>query len=46
MLADARIVQDSGFGLRRSQYFPVNARAVGDWFAHHELQVLYIRKSQ
>ena len=46
MLADARILQDSGFGLQQARYFPVNARAVGDWFAHHELQALYIRKSQ
>ena len=46
MLADARIVQGSGFALRRANYFPLDLRVVGDWFPHHELQVLYTQNGR
>lgn len=32
-----------GWRLTRSGYFPGNMRAIGDWFPHHELQVLLTR---
>lgn len=43
MLTDAAIVEDTGFSLTRARYFPGNLRRIGDWFPHHELQVLYTR---
>ena len=43
LLADAGVVQGSGFGMERAGYFPGNLRGIGDWFPHHELQVLYAR---
>lgn len=43
MLSGADIVADTGFRLEKSQYFPVNWRWLGNWFPHHELQVLYRR---
>ena len=41
LLADAGIVQGTGFSMQRARYFPGNLRRIGDWFPHHELQVLY-----
>ena len=32
----------AGFQVQSSRYFPLNARVVGDWFPHHELQVLLV----
>ena len=43
LLEEAGIVQDTGFAVHRSRYFPGDLRAIGDWFPHHELQVLYTR---
>lgn len=42
MLADAGVVEGTGFALERARYFPGNLRAIGDWFPHHELQALYV----
>lgn len=43
MLADAGIVQGTGFSMQRARFFPGDLRGIGDWFPHHELQVLYAR---
>ena len=42
MLADADIVDGTGFALKQKRYFPGNLRGIGDWFPHHELQALYV----
>jgi SAM-dependent methyltransferase len=34
----------SGFRLAHARYFPFDWRRLGDWFPHHELQVLYLRE--
>jgi SAM-dependent methyltransferase len=44
MLADPEIVADSGFSLQRARYFPGDIRKIGDWFPHHELQALFVRR--
>ena len=44
MLADPAIVADSGFALQRARYFPGDLRRIGDWFPHHELQALFVRR--
>jgi hypothetical protein len=44
MLSDRAVVRGTGFQQPRSRYFPGNVRALGDWFAHHELQALFVRK--
>lgn len=44
LLTDAAIVQDTGFSVHRVRYFPGNVSRIGDWFPHHELQVLYTRR--
>ena len=36
-------VTGTGFKLRQLRYFPGNARWIGDWFVHHELQALFER---
>ena len=41
MLSDPSIVSGTGFVLASKQYFPGNLRALGRWFPHHELQVLF-----
>lgn len=43
MLAEESLLRGSGFELQRTNYFPINMRVIGDWFPHHELQVLYTR---
>lgn len=43
MLSRPDVVEGTGFRVRSSRYFPGNVRAVGDWFPHHELQVLLLR---
>lgn len=43
MLEDETAWAGSGFRLDGARYFPGNARWVGDWFPHHELQVVYRR---
>lgn len=44
MLADPEIVADSDFALQRARYFPGDIRKIGDWFPHHELQALFVRR--
>ena len=44
MLASPAVVDGTGFSLARSRYFPGNLRIIGDYFAHHELQVIYQRE--
>ena len=41
MLADSRITEGTGFRLASYRYFPLSIRRMGDWFPHHELQVVY-----
>lgn len=41
MLANPEMVKGTGFALSSSRYFPGNVRALGDFFPHHELQVVY-----
>lgn len=43
LLTQAAIVRDTGFSVQRARYFPGDLRRIGDWFPHHELQVLYTR---
>lgn len=45
MLASPDHVQETGFRLHRSRYFPGNFRWLGDRFTHHELQVAFRRQS-
>lgn len=44
MLSDKRVVQDTGFTLASSGYFPGNLRSLGEIFPHHELQVTFTRE--
>jgi hypothetical protein len=44
MLEKAAAPGLAGFRVQSSRYFPLNARVVGDWFPHHELQVLLVRE--
>lgn len=41
LLSSPSVVAGTGFLLNRARYFPGNFRRLGDWFPHHELQVLY-----
>ncbi len=41
LLSDPEILSGTSFSLRRARYFPLDSRIVGDWFPHHELQVLF-----
>lgn len=41
LLSTPGIVEGTGFALQRVRHFPGDLRAIGDWFPHHELQVLY-----
>lgn len=41
LLSSPSIAAGTGFLLARARYFPGNLRKLGDWFPHHELQVLY-----
>ncbi|MGO1071152.1 class I SAM-dependent methyltransferase [Lysobacter sp. CA199] len=42
MLSTDEVVAGTGFKLARSRYFPGDLRGIGDWFAHHELQALFL----
>jgi trans-aconitate methyltransferase len=42
-LSDPAIVEGTGFSLADGRYFPGNARWIGDFFSHHELQVGFER---
>lgn len=44
MLASPALVDGTGFSLERARYFPGSLRIIGDYFAHHELQVTYQRE--
>ena len=44
-LAKPGVVAGTGFEMTAAGYFPGNWRRVGDWFPHHELQVLYTRNT-
>lgn len=44
MLADPALAAGSGYALERARFFPGNLRAIGDWFPHHELQALFLRR--
>lgn len=41
LLSSPRIEAEAGFRRVHAGYFPGNVRAIGDWFAYHELQVVY-----
>lgn len=43
MLVNESVLAGTRFRHVSDQYFPGNARAIGDWFPHHELQVVYER---
>jgi trans-aconitate methyltransferase len=43
MLSDPSVVEGTGFSLADGRYFPGNARWIGDFFPHHELQVAFER---
>lgn len=43
MLRQQGVVADTGFKMASAGYFPFDWRRPGDWFPHHELQVLYTR---
>ena len=43
MLEDDSVVAASGFGLMTARHFPIDIRALGDFFPHHELQALFRR---
>ena len=44
MLVDSAVLAGTEFRHVRNQYFPGNVRLIGDWFPHHELQMIYERK--
>lgn len=44
MLSEPGVVEGTGFRLAKSSYFPLDLRPVGDWFPHHELQALFVRR--
>lgn len=44
MLASPAVVEGTGFSLVSARYFPGILRIIGDYFAHHELQVTYQRE--
>ena len=43
MLADHSVVKASGFELTMARHYPIDVRALGDVFPHHELQALFTR---
>jgi SAM-dependent methyltransferase len=43
MLCGAEVLADTGFVVDAAHYFPGNISGIGDWFPHHELQVVYVR---
>ena len=43
MLVDDSVFAASGFELTMARHFPIDFRALGDFFPHHELQVLFTR---
>jgi SAM-dependent methyltransferase len=42
MLVKSQPGRSSGFSLSRAEYFPVDWKAMGRWFPHHELQALFV----
>lgn len=43
MLLDDGIPRATGFRCVQWNYFPGNSRVMGDWLAHHELQMVFTR---
>lgn len=43
LLSDPAIVEGTGYWLESASYFPGDRRGIGDWFPHHELQVVFQR---
>lgn len=41
MLRDPMISASTGFTATHAAYFPGNLRSIGDWFAYHELQMVF-----
>lgn len=41
MLARPDVLEGTAFAMKSAHYFPGNARRLGTWFPHHELQVMY-----
>ena len=41
MLAATSLVAGTAFSVESTGYYPGNVRGIGDWFPHHELQVLF-----
>lgn len=41
LLSTERIPTETGFRSIHAAYFPLNLRMVGDWFPHHELQMVF-----
>lgn len=45
MLNQPQVTESTGFSLQDASWFPISWSCLGNWFPHHELQVLYRRKS-
>jgi trans-aconitate methyltransferase len=46
MLADPALASGTGFRLSRSRHFPGDARILGDWLPHHELQAVFTKQNR
>ncbi|MEJ7746737.1 MAG: methionine biosynthesis protein MetW [Luteimonas sp.] len=44
MLSAPAVLEGTGFRMQQARYFPGNVRVLGDWFPHHELQVLLVHE--
>ncbi len=44
MLRDEGVLDQAGLRVSRLGYFPGNLRPLGNWFPHHELQVVFERR--
>ena len=42
-LQDPAIVEGTAWKVATARHFPLDIRAIGDWFPHHELQVVFER---
>ncbi|WP_157768434.1 methionine biosynthesis protein MetW [Xanthomonas citri] len=45
-LSRPELLVETGFKLKRSRYFPLDQRWLGDWLTHHEMQALYVSSSE
>lgn len=41
LLSSQRVEHETGFRAVHSGYFPLDVKAIGNWFPYHELQVVY-----